>query len=283
MGALAGNAKTWDKIMGRAVFLGILLAGGLALSAFGDARAAERKPGDTFKDCGVCPELVAVPAGAFIMGADSRYKYERPAHRVTIARPFAVGKYEVTFDQWDACVDAGGCGHKPDDHKWGRGRRPVINVTVAQVREYLAWISKKTGETYRLPSDAEWEYVARAGTTTQFWWGDKVGVNRANCRNCKSEWSKKKSAPAGSFDPNPWGLYDTAGNVWEWIEDCWNVTHEGAPADASARKTGDCRQNVMRGGSWYYISKNSRSSWRFKNDARVKSYGIGFRVIRELP
>ena len=242
----------------------------------------ELKPGDIFRDCPECPEMVMVPAGSYIMGTQSRHKHERPPHKVTFARPFAIGRYEVTFDEWQACYDAGGCSVMPADHQWGAGKRPIINIKWAATKEFAEWITAKTGHTYRLPSEAEWEYVARAGTTTEFWWGDEVGVNRANCRNCGSKWSKKGSAPTGSFEPNPWGLYDTAGNVWEWVEDCWNKDHEGAPADGSARLDGDCRKRIIRSGSWYYLSKNSRSAWRSKNDARVKSYWLGFRVLREL-
>lgn len=239
-------------------------------------------PGETIKDCPECPELVVIPAGSFMMGSDSRHKYEIPAHEVTIANPFAIGIYEVTFNEWEACVAAGGCAEVPDDHEWGRDRRPVINVAYDAVETYLAWLSQHTGKPYRLPTDAEWEYAARGGTTTAFWWGDEVGENLANCRDCGSEWSKKGSGPVGSFKSNPFGLYDTAGNVWEWVADCWFENHVGAPADGSARIEEDCRYRTMRGGSWYYFSKNSRSAWRFRNDARVKSYGIGFRVARDL-
>lgn len=239
-------------------------------------------PGETFRDCAECPELVVVPAGSFVMGSDAPHANEAPAHPVTIAKPFAIGVYEVTFDEWEACVAAKGCAETPDDHTWGKGRRPVINVTFADVGTYLAWLSRHSGHAYRLPSDAEWEYAARGGTTTTFWWGDEVGEDRANCRDCGAQWSAKGSGPAGSFDANPFGLHDTAGNVWEWVADCWNKSHAGAPADGSPRLDGDCRYRVMRGGSWYYVSKNSRSAWRFRNDARVKSYGIGFRVLREL-
>ena len=242
-----------------------------------------RKPGSTFRDCISCPEMVVLPAGSFVMGTNGRHKYERPAHPVTIGSPFAIGKFELTFEEWGACFDDGGCEHNPDDHKWGRGRRPVINITWSDAKSYVKWLSAKTGESYRLPSEAEWEYAAHAGTTTEFFWGDEVGENLANCRNCGSQWSKKGSAPVGSFAANPFGLYDMHGNIWEWNEDCWNPTQEGAPADGSARLDGDCRSRVMRSGSWYLFSKNARAAWRFKNDARVKSYGIGMRVVRDLP
>ncbi|MGB0682711.1 MAG: formylglycine-generating enzyme family protein [Magnetovibrionaceae bacterium] len=235
-----------------------------------------------FKDCPDCPTMVMLPAGVFVMGENGRNQQEMPAHPVTIPKPFAVGKFEVTFDQWDACHAAGGCRIKPHDHKWGRGSRPVINITWDEAQEYVRWLSRETGANYRLLSDAEWEYAARAGTTTAFFWGDDPGANQANCRDCKSPWSKKGSGPVGSFEPNPWGLYDMHGNVWEWIEDCWNPNHIGAPRDGSARETGDCRQKVIRSGSWYYFSRNARSAWRFKNDGRVKSYNIGLRVARDF-
>ncbi len=259
----------------------VVLLSALLLAKNPAARAAA--VGEKFRDCPVCPELTVVPAGSFVMGRNGPYDNEGPAHRVTIAQPFAIGVYEVTFDEWQACFDAGGCAFEPDDHKWGRGRRPVININWRDAQTYLQWLSGKTGNRYRLPSEAEWEYAARAGTTTDYWWGDQIGENLGNCRDCKSRWSKRSSAPVGSFRPNPFGLYDVHGNIWEMTQDCWNKTHQGAPADAAARLTGDCRYRVMRSGSWYYFSKNLRSSWRFRDDARVKSYGIGFRVLRELP
>ena len=237
---------------------------------------------EKFSDCARCPELVRVPAGSFIMGHDGRNKIEGPAHTVTFAKPFTMGVYEVTFDNWQACFDGGGCASVPDDHKWGEGTRPVINITWQDAQTYLEWLSKKTGQRYRLPSEAEWEYAARAGTTTDYWWGDEIGENLGNCRDCKSPWSKHSSAPVGSFAANPFGLYDVHGNIWEMTQDCWNKDHAGASVSGAARLTGDCQFRVMRSGSWYYFSKNLRSSWRFRNDARIKSYGVGFRVLREM-
>ena len=240
-------------------------------------------PGTLFQDCAVCPEMIVIPAGSFMMGSDHRHKFERSSHKVTITRPFALGIYEVTFDEWQACFIEGGCAHVPDDHNWGKGRRPVMNITWFETQKYLEWLSKKTGHKYRLPTEAEWEFAARAGTTTEFWWGNQVGENLANCRDCKSLWSKKRSAPVGSFKPNPFGLYDVHGNEWEWLQDCWNPSHIGAPIDGSVRLDGNCKFRVIRSGSWYYFSKNMRSAWRSKNDVRVRSYGIGMRVLRELP
>ncbi|MBT4933583.1 MAG: formylglycine-generating enzyme family protein [Rhodospirillaceae bacterium] len=263
-----------------AALFGVIL---LLTATPGQAAETQKEPGHVFRDCDICPEMVVIPAGSFTMGSDGRHKFERPSRKVTIAKPFAMGVYEVTFDEWQSCFDEGGCPRIPDDHKWGRGRRPIMNITWFETQPFVEWLSKKTGQTYRLPSEAEWEYAARAGTTTEFWWGDEVGENLANCRDCKSKWSKKGSAPVGSFAANPFGLYDVHGNEWEWMEDCWNPDQKGAPTDGSARFDGQCQYRVMRSGSWYYFSKNIRSAWRFKNDARVKSYGIGMRVVRELP
>ncbi|MBF0247827.1 MAG: formylglycine-generating enzyme family protein [Alphaproteobacteria bacterium] len=247
------------------------------------ARAQDAAKPFTFQDCDACPLMTLVQPGTFTMGSDEAKKYEGPAHPVTIKRPFAIGVHEVTFDEWKACVEAGRCGGAlPDDHDWGRENRPVINVTWADAVEYTQWLSKLTGQTYRLPSEAEWEYAARAGTDGNYWWGDEVGKGKANCRDC-GETISHQTEPVDSFEPNPWGLYNVHGNVWEWVADCWNPSHKGAPADGSPRIDGDCNSRVVRSGSWYYFSKNLASAWRFKNDARVRSYGIGFRVVRDVP
>ncbi len=241
------------------------------------------EPLSTFSDCETCPELVVIPAGTFTMGANERHASENPALEVTIAKAFAIGRYEVTFDEWQVCFDAGACGEEmPDDHKWGIGRRPVMNISWWDTIKYLRWLSNETGQKYRLPTEAEWEYAARAGTTTAYSWGDEAtGLALGNCRDCGAKISHQ-TEPVGSFPPNPWGLYDVHGNLWEWVADCWHPTNEGAPADGSIRLADECRERGMRSGSWYYFSKNLRSSWRFKNDARVRSYGIGFRVLREI-
>jgi formylglycine-generating enzyme required for sulfatase activity len=170
-----------------------------------------------------------------------------PQHQVTIGEPFGVGRYEVTFDEWDACVKGGGCNdYKPSDQGWGRGRRPVINVSWDDAQAYVAWLSKKTGQPYRLPSEAEWEYAARAGTTSRYWWGNDVPTSKqANFGDHVNKTSK-----VGSYPANPWGLHDMNGNVWEWVEDCWNESYEGAPNDGSAWPSGDCGRRVRRGGSW---------------------------------
>lgn len=268
-----------------ALFIALLLTGLTLVTTLATTACAESSQPSYFagiQDCPECPKLAIIPPGDYIMGNDGPHKNERPAHAVSFDKAFAIGVYEVSFDEWKACFDAGACGAEfPDDHGWGQGNRPVMNITWDEAVGYTRWLSEKTGKTYRLPSEAEWEYAARAGSTTEFWWGDEVGVSKANCRNCGPDISHQ-TQPVDSFEANSWGLYNVHGNVWEWVQDCWNPTHEGATADGSPRLTGDCRQRVMRSGSWYYFSKNIRSPWRFKNDGRVKSYGIGLRVLREL-
>lgn len=241
------------------------------------------KPGQAFRDCPECPNMVALPPGIFIMGSDTGPKGERPSRPVRVLKAFAIGKYEVTFDEWEACAKAGGCAAVPDDHKWGRGRRPIINIDWPTARKYAEWLAKKTGKPYRLPSEAEWEYAARAGTATKFPWGDEAGLDNANCRKCGAVLGGVSSAPVGSFKPNPWGLHDFNGNVWEWVEDCWNPNHEGAPKDQRARLDGDCNLRVRRGGSWYYFGEVARSSSRTFDPVAVFSYGTGVRVARDLP
>jgi formylglycine-generating enzyme required for sulfatase activity len=256
----------------------------LALLAFAPARAADEA--SSFRDCKLCPEMVRLPAGEFVMGSDTGDESERPAHRVRIAKPFAIGKFEVSFEEWETCATLGGCARKPDDHKWGRGRQPVMNIAWAEMQAYAAWLSSITKKRYRLPSEAEWEYAARGGATTEFWWGDKPGEGHANCRNCGTPWSGDRTAPIGSLPANPFGLHDTAGNLWEWTQDCWSPDHTGAPQDGSARGGGTppdkCPLRVMKGGAWYYYPAMSRPATRAKQDVRIWSYTVGFRLVREL-
>ena len=223
--------------------------------------------------------MVVVPAGSFAMGSSS--DYEKPVHRVSFVRNFAIGRREVTFNEWDKCVDDGGCKSRPQDRGWGRGDRPVINVSWLDAKEFVAWLSQKTGQVYRLPSEAEWEYAARAGTDTPFWWGSTAGSRQANCRECNTGQSEQ-TLPVGTFQPNRFGLYDTAGNAAEWVEDCWNDNYVGAPTDGSARTSGQCRLRVLRGGSFDSASTYTRSMARFRYDFDVRYYANGFRVVREL-
>jgi formylglycine-generating enzyme required for sulfatase activity len=237
------------------------------------------EPGEIFRDCGDCPELVVVPPGDFVMGS-SDTPYEKPEHMIAIKRPFAIGRREVTFAEWDQCADAGACKHRPDDHNWGRGDRPVINVSWDDAKLFVGWLSQKTGQKYRLPSEAEWEYAARAGTKTPFWWGRDAGSGHAQCDTCGSP-TRQQAVAVGSFRPNGFGLYDTAGNAAEWVEDCWNDSYRNAPKDAVAWTSGDCRLRVLRGGNFTSKASEVRSAARFRYDADVRYYANGFRVVRE--
>ena len=250
-----------------------------------EAKRLARKysAGKKFRDCPVCPEMVMVPSGSYRMGSRSGDDDELPVHEVTIARPFAVGVYEVTFGEWDACVRDGDCGgYRRDNKGWGRGNRPVVKMRWDDAKAYVEWLSGKTGEEYRLLSEAEWEYVARAGTTTKYWWGNDIGRNRANCGGCGSRWDGEQTAPVGSFSANPFGLHDVHGNVWEWVEDCWSDSYHGAPSDGSAWESGNCGRRVVRGGSWYVIPWFLRSVSRISVTSDVRGFCAGFRVARTL-
>ena len=246
-----------------------------------------RRVGERFRDCADCPELVVVPAGSFTMGSPSsewgRNDDEGPQRRVTIPSPLAVGVYEVTFAEWDACVSASGCSrYRRSDRGWGRGTRPVISVTWDDAQAYVDWLSRRTGGSYRLLSESEWEYVARGGSRTAYWWGGSVGRNRANCFLCGSRWDREQTAPVGSFGANGFGLHDVSGNVWEWVEDCWHDDYVGAPADGSAWTSGgNCRLGVLRGGSWYSLPGDLRSANRGPPSLAGHD-SIGFRVSRTL-
>jgi formylglycine-generating enzyme required for sulfatase activity len=240
------------------------------------------KAGDPFRECTGCPQMIVVPAGHFTMGSPGVVKGrddETPQHQVTIDRPFAVSKFELTFDEWDTCADHGGCDPNTYDGGWGRGRQPVINVSWKDAQRYVAWLSRITGKKY--------EYAARAGTQTAYPWGDDIQLNgaaMANCVGCGSRWDNKRTAPVGSFPPNVFGLYDMVGNVWEWTEDCYNNSYKGAPADGSAWTIeGDCNKRVLRGGSWGDDPDDLRAAFRRYGDAsEARGYYTGFRVARTL-
>jgi formylglycine-generating enzyme required for sulfatase activity len=250
---------------------------------------AERalKPGDAFKECAKdCPEMVVVPAGEFIMGSPAgeqgRYDYEEPQHKVVFAKPFAVAKFDVTFEDWDACVAYGDC-PRVSDSGYGAGRQPVINLTWNDAQRYVAWLSRMTGKPYRLLSEAEFEYAARAGTETAYPWGDEIGKNNARCVGCGELASSSGPSRVGSFAANRFGLHDMHGNVWQWMEDCWHKDYEGAPQDGSAWIDGaDCSRRVVRGGSWVNGPRALRSAMRYWNATNEPNSARGFRVGRTL-
>ena len=252
---------------------------------FNERMVARSKKLKRIKDCGVCPEMVVIPAGEYMMGSpegeEGRDDREGPQHKVKIGEAFAVGKYEITFDEWDACVSGGGCGgYRPDDEGWGRGRRPAINVSWEDAKAYVAWLSEKTGKYYRLLTEAEWEYAARAGTGTRYYWGDEAGTI-AKCVGCDAD--DRETRPVGSFGPNGFGLYDVHGNVDEWVEDCVHENYEGAPEDGSAWLTGgDCDKRMVRGSSWGGGPWYLRSARRDADDVGQRDRDTGFRVVRSL-
>ena len=271
--------------------IAIILGGALALVAPAHAEEkqqaeAEVKPGHMFRDCAECPEMVVVPTGTFIMGSPAsepeRLDTKGPQRPVTIARPIAVGRYEVTFAEWDACVSAGGCSYAPHDGSvgfglgFGRGKRPVINVSWDDTKQYVSWINGKLGkQVYRLLTEAEWEYAARAGATTPYAFGATLSERLA-------QFSADRTAPVGSFPPNEFGLSDMHGNVSEWVQDCWNGSYERAPTDGSGWTTGECGRRVVRGGAWMHPQRYLRAAYRDANSSDARGYLLGFRLARTL-
>lgn len=283
-----------------------VIAAALALAMTG-AQADEAKPGSIVTDCPTCPPMVVVPAGEFVMGSpktESGHGDEKPQHTVKFAKPFAISKTEVTFDQWDACTAAGKC-PKAGDDGFGRKDYPAINVSWKDAQVYAAWLSETTGKRYRLPSEAEWEYAARAGTTTPWFWGPEENSfgNKKACEYANTHdesgsnahplyvWSPHQcndgfgeNAPTAKFKPNPWGLHDMLGNVREWVEDCHVEGYAGAPEDGAARKVdGACEKRVVRGGAWVDGPSTARAAYRYAEEEGFRNYQVGIRILRELP
>lgn len=251
----------------------------------------------TFRDCATCPEMAVLPAGSFMMGSDAaedgHAEDEGPPHRVTIATPFAVGRFEVTWIEWNACVRLGGC---PDagvsnaggDEGWGGGSRPVINTSWDDAQAYVAWLRQISGKPYRLLTESEWEYAARAASTGPFFFGRTITPMQANY-----DWnysyggsprtpSRTQTSPTGSFPPNAFGLYDMHGNVWEWVEDCYLPNYARAPTDGSAVLSGGCERRVRRGGSWFSNPAVLRSAVRYAEWPTDRFWAVGFRVARAV-
>jgi formylglycine-generating enzyme required for sulfatase activity len=257
----------------------------------GYVRTAEQeralKPGESFRECDdekYCPEMVVVPAGEFMMGSPDyekgRYDSEGPRHPVKIARRFAISKYEVTFDQWDACVATGGCNIRGAGPSiFGRGRQPAIYVSWDDAQQYVKWLSGLTGQDYRLLSEAEWEYAARAGTTSPYSFGGDEAVLGDYVWYDKN--SDIRTHPVGEKKANAFGLFDMHGNVWEWVEDCYD-SYDRTPIDGSAWTKGDCSRRVARGGSWVDNPRDLRSAGRFGFATDNRNSGLGFRVGRTL-
>ena len=233
---------------------------------------------------GAGPTMVLVPAGAFRMGCVSAVgcrRDEQPIQEVTFGAPFALAKYEVTFDQYDQFTTATGRARAALPLGWERTNRPVVNVSWADANAYAEWLSAETGRRYRLPSEAEWEYAARSGAATAYSWGDEIGAGRANCNGCGSRWDNDSTAPVGFFAANAWGLHDMHGNVWEWTADCRNDDLAGAPGDGAPRTGGDCMRRMLRGGSWSDWPEGLRSARREWDEASLTALEIGFRVAAD--
>lgn len=253
--------------------------------------ASPDAPGAVFKDCPECPDMTVIPAGSFLFGSPSdepaRQADEGPVRKVDIAKPFALATHETTYDEWDACVADGGCSKDAGaDPGWGRGRRPVVNVSWRDAMDYVAWLSKKTGKTYRLPTEEEWEYAARAGAKTPFSFGVIIRADQANFDAShpyggEAGAGRKQTLPVGSFPKNPFGLYDMAGNVWEWTADCWSEDHNSAPADGDAIG-GKCDRRVLKGGAWNTGGWRLRAGHRIPKSASAREFDNGFRVARDL-
>ncbi len=239
-------------------------------------------PGTIVRDCAnFCPEMVVLPAGSFMMGSASteagRLANEGPRHAVTFMQPFAMGRREITFAEYDACTIDGGCPGSISDNGWGRGRRPVVNVSWSGAQAYAEWLSKKTGEKYFLPSEAEWEYAARANTLTAWHTGDLIISDDANILN-----QFQQSVPVGSFPANAFGLQDMHGNVSEWTQDCEDIGYFGVPTDGSVAVSLKCDSRMVRGGSYESAEADTRSARRVAADHETAAPTIGFRVARAL-
>jgi formylglycine-generating enzyme required for sulfatase activity len=247
------------------------------------AQAAGSYPvqvGRSFRDCSDCPELMVIPAGQFIMGSPEteagRYNNEGPQRVVTLRAPLAVGVFEVTFAEWDACLTAGACSHRPNDQGWGRGRQPVVNVSWDDTQQYLRWLTARTGKQYRLLTEAEWEFAVRAGSNRPFTMGNAINEGLANYGGTVA-----RARPVGSYPANRFGLHDMHGNVWEWVQDCHERTYTNAPSDASEPVIiSGCAWRVLRGGSWSNAQQFLRSAMRHGMSAGSRADNIGFRVAR---
>lgn len=255
-------------------------------------------PGTRFQDCVQCPEMVVIPPGSFQMGSPEdergRSNDEGPVHEVTFRRPFAIGRYEVTIAQWQACVDARACVPLSDDRRGGGPDRPVVNVSWKDTQEYVRWLSRISGKIYRLPSEAEWEYAARGGTSTPRYWAERaVACAFANVYDISGqrvhqfEWphftcidANSSTATVGNYVPNNYGLHDMLGNVWEWVQDCWNDSYANAPVNGRPNLQGDCGRRVVRGGSWKNVAWATRSAFRGWQDLNDRIDANGFRVAR---
>jgi formylglycine-generating enzyme required for sulfatase activity/class 3 adenylate cyclase len=222
------------------------------------------------------PEMVSIPGGTFAMGSEDDPS-EKPIHRVTI-KPFAISKFPITVREWNACVAAKSCTYVPT----GKDDAPIANLSWADAQQFVEWLSKATQKPFRLPSEAEWEYAARSGSRTKFWWGDQLQADMANCKGCNQPYDASQPLKVGSFKPNPFGLCDMGGNIHQWVADCWHKNYQGAPSDGSGWVDNDCLSHVIRSGSWKNDPSYVRPSSRDHYDASVRYPTHGLRVAHSL-
>jgi formylglycine-generating enzyme required for sulfatase activity/class 3 adenylate cyclase len=253
-------------------------ASSIRVTALPSPSAPSQRPAPAqngFRDCQDCPEMINVPGGTFSMGSNDDPS-EKPVRQVTID-PFAMSRFPITVGEWKACVAAQACKYEPR----GEDDQPVRNLSYDDARQYAAWLSKTTSQSYRLPSEAEWEYAARAGTSTPYWWGRQLVAGMANCKGCGEPYSPEAPLRVGSFGPNAFGLHDMAGGVAQWVSDCWHKDYQGAPKDGSSWEARSCRERVLRGGSWRSADPGElKVTYRAYYDAAVRYPTHGFRVVR---
>ena len=254
-------------------------SGTLALSSPPASPAGLLRSGD-IRDCEMCPVMVPIAGGAYLMGSNSD-RSEKPVHSVRIGA-FAIGKIALTVSEWNACASAGGCQYKPVQAESAPNQRPMTNLSWDDATQYVQWLAARTGKPYRLPSEAEWEYAARAGTNSRYFWGNDVGVGKAKCTGCGGPRDPLHPANVASYAPNAWGLYDVQGGVAEWVEDCWHSTYQGAPADGSPWHGSFCSKHVLRGGSWNSPPGDITVSSRNFYDANVRYLTNGVRIALTL-
>jgi formylglycine-generating enzyme required for sulfatase activity len=225
--------------------------------------------------------MVALPGGSFVMGSNTD-RTEQPRHAASV-RSFAIGKYEVTEAEWAACAGDGGCSYKPAQPGGAPGRRPISNLSWDDATQYIQWLQRVTGRAYRMPTEAEWEYAARAGTTTRYPWGDRMEAGKVDCNGCGGTFDRRHVPTTGDWPPNQWGLHDMLGGVAEWVEDCWHSSYQGAPADGSPWYGAACQAHVLRGGSRQNSPPDVTPSARNFYDTGVRYPANGMRVALTLP
>jgi formylglycine-generating enzyme required for sulfatase activity len=234
----------------------------------------------SFQDCDGCVPMVRIPAGSLMMGQGAKDPSATPVHKVTL-HAFALGQYPVTVANWNACRADGGCGPPPRMAQ-AQDDMPIYNVSWDDTQTFIAWLSRRAGHAYRLPTEAEWEYAARAGTTTRYWWGDRPEAALANCAGCGGKHDPRAPLPVGGFQPNPFGLYDMLGGVAQWMQDCWFPNYNRAPEDGSAREAPNCTKRALRGGGFRGGPDDILPTARSNYDAPVRYLSNGFRVARDL-